>query len=139
MTKQTSSPTRTIDQIMLADCVLSPFNPRAHVTDAEITALAASIRTVGLIQNLSGIANADGTIGIVAGGRRLRALQQIAKEDGSDPSAISVPVQLATSEQEAQTWASAENIHREALHPADEITAYRDLVETSMELSLIHI
>ncbi|WP_208348957.1 ParB/Srx family N-terminal domain-containing protein [Pseudaestuariivita rosea] len=91
------SPSVLID-IPLNHLTLSPLNPRQACTAEDITALATSIRTVGLMQNLMGFQSAEGdsetTIAIVAGGRRLRALQQIAAEDGTDPSTIVVPVRV---------------------------------------------
>lgn len=121
---KTETRARPVQQIALAACNLSPLNPRQNVPDDEIAALAVSIRTVGLIQNLSGITEPDGRIGIVAGGKRLRALRLIAKEDGSDATGVMVPVMLADSETEAQAWAVAENEARSQPHPADEIRAY---------------
>ena len=41
-------------------------------TEAEIDALALSLRTVGLLQNLAGFQEAEDRIAIVAGGRRWR-------------------------------------------------------------------
>lgn len=117
----------TITTVSLAACHISPLNPRGHVTDAEIADLATSIRTVGLIQNLAGWQPEPGRIEIVAGGRRLRALGKIAREDDLDPEAFDVPVILAANEEEAREWAKTENIARAALHPADEIAAYRDM------------
>lgn len=117
----------TITTVPLASCHNSPLNPRGPVTDAEIADLATSIRTVGLIQNLAGWQPEPGRIEIVAGGRRLRALGKIAREDDLDPATFDVPVMLAASEDEARDWAKTENIARAALHPADEIAAYRDM------------
>lgn len=99
---------------------LSPLNPRQDVSDDEIAALATSIQTCGMIQNLSGLETSQG-IAIVAGGRRLRALQLLAR-DGLAPEFI--PVRLAKSEDEACAIALAENTARADLDPADEIIAY---------------
>ena len=119
--------TETIKMVPLADLSLSPLNPRQQVSDADIAALAGSIRTVGLLQNLVGIAGEDGKVQVVAGGRRLRALQQMAEADGVDPANVPVPVMVTEDEDEAQAWASTENVARTALHPADEVRAYRDM------------
>lgn len=99
---------------------LSPINPRQEVSDDEIAALAASIQTCGMIQNLAGLETVQG-IAIIAGGRRLRALQLLATE-GLAPEFI--PVRLAKSENEARAIALAENTARADLDPADEIIAY---------------
>ncbi|MEM7001494.1 MAG: ParB/Srx family N-terminal domain-containing protein, partial [Pseudomonadota bacterium] len=122
--------TDTIKTVALADLNLSPLNPRQQVSDADIAALAGSIRTVGLLQDLAGIAGENGKVQVVAGGRRLRALQQIAEADGVDPAKVQVPVMVTDDEAEAQAWASTENVARTALHPADEVRAYRDMTRT---------
>lgn len=124
MTKQEIAPTAPAVQIVsftLDDLILSPLNPRQEASAAGIAALAASIRAVGLMQNLGGYPTEDGRIGIVAGGRRLRALALLA-ETGEAPEFI--PVKLARDEAEARMWAATENHQREALHPADEIRAF---------------
>lgn len=122
---ETATETREPRLVPLSQLDLSPLNPRQNVSDDAVAALADSIRTVGLMQNLAGIETEAGRVEIVAGGRRLRALQLITSEDGGDD--FEVPVILATDEAEAQAWASTENIAREALHPADEVAAYRDM------------
>src|SRR5262249_29314699 len=64
---------------------------------------------------------------VVGGGRRLRALQQLAKEgDISKDEEILCRVKLTRDAAEASL---AENVAREAMHPADEFEAFRRLVE----------
>ena len=53
--------------------------PRQEVAQEDVETLADSIRTCGLLQNLGGIQDDDGKIGIVSGGRRLRALAYLAE------------------------------------------------------------
>ena len=107
---------------------LSPMNPRQHVPEDEIAELAESIRTAGLIQNMAGIEDGQGGVQIVAGGRRLRALQYLAQhypESGAKNPDLSHPtVKIAPDQTTAQAWAVAENAARRNLHPADEIRAY---------------
>ncbi|MEO1105584.1 MAG: ParB/RepB/Spo0J family partition protein, partial [Pseudomonadota bacterium] len=122
-TKTTPTEDRTPRRVALSDLTLSPLNPRQDVPEESVAVLAESIRAIGLIQNLAGIETKTG-VEIVAGGRRLRALQKIAADDGIDPASTTVPVIVTTDEAEAQGWASAENVAREALHPADEVRAY---------------
>ncbi|MEM9740825.1 MAG: ParB/RepB/Spo0J family partition protein, partial [Pseudomonadota bacterium] len=129
MTQNTTRPdTQAPKMIPLSDLSLSRLNPRQSAPDAEIAALANSIRTIGLMQNLAGIVTLEGRVEIVAGGRRLRALQLNAEGQGGDDPEPLVPVMLAADETEARAWASTENIARQALHPADEIAAYRDMI-----------
>lgn len=105
----------------LSDLSLSPLNPRQDADQIGIAALAASIRAVGLMQNLSGLSLDGGKVEIVAGGRRLRALQLLA-ETGDAPTFI--PVALTADPDLALIWANTENTAREELHPADEVRAY---------------
>lgn len=106
----------------LAALYLHPMNTRSEPPPFEIEALAESIAVCGLMQNLLGFDDPDqpGRIGIVAGGRRLRALQLLAERGGPD----TIPVNVTTMPLQAQAWAMAENAARAPLHPADEIIAY---------------
>jgi len=127
MTKQT---TITADEARfpLSKLVLSPMNPRQNVPAAEVEELAESIWTAGLIQNLAGIMDENGGAEIVAGGRRLRALQLLAERHPElaqeRPELASPRVLIAPDQTTAQAWAVAENSARRDLHPADEIRAY---------------
>lgn len=47
----------TMRLIALSDLYLHPLNPRREPPETEIEALAASIAAVGLLQNLSGLAD----------------------------------------------------------------------------------
>lgn len=111
----------------IADLYLHPLNTRSEPPPLDIATLADSILACGLMQNLLCFVDPDRAegdarrMGVVAGGRRLRALQQLGQAGlWLDP----VPVQFTTDRLQAQTWANAENTARAALHPADEIRAY---------------
>ena len=110
-------------QIPLDALSISVLNPRKTVSDAHIESLADSIERFGLIHNLAGLVGAEGNVGIVAGGCRLRAIQLIAERSKDHPFAT-VPVKLASNSAEAEDWASAENAAREDMTPADEIRAF---------------
>ena len=120
--------------VRLADLTLSPLNPRQEHDPEGVAALAESLRALGLMQNLAGIREADGRVGIVAGGRRLAALR-LAVE--ARPDLDPVPVLLAPDEATARLWALAENTARAGLHIADEVRAYRRMVEGGAELPTI--
>ena len=117
--------------IPLGDLTLSPLNARQVVDQAEVEAMAVSIATAGLLQNLVGYQDDTASIGIVGGGKRLRALQLLAAQGfmpgagmpGIDP----VPVIVTMDPHTAVAWAGTENTARSALGPADEITAYAAL------------
>ena len=120
MTDQ-SKITATIESVPFADLYLSDLNPRSVVAESGIEALAENIRRIGLIQNLGGLRDDDGArVGIVAGGRRLRALALLQ----DDARFQTVAVQIAPDAETARMWATSENGQREALHPADEIRDY---------------
>jgi len=63
----------------LATLEISALNPRQNPNEEGLEALALSIKAVGLLQNLIGIKKGK-KIGIIAGGRRLRALQLLRKK-----------------------------------------------------------
>lgn len=120
MTKQTAIKP-TVESIPFADLYLSDINPRSVVGEAGIEALAKNIAKVGLVQNLAGLRDAKGEkIGVVAGGRRLRALALLQ----DDPRFQTITVQVTEDEETARLWATSENSQRAALHPADEIRDY---------------
>jgi ParB family transcriptional regulator, chromosome partitioning protein len=80
-----------------------------------IAELAASIGRVGLLQNLTVIACADGEhYEVVAGGRRL-------------PKDYPVPC-LLVADASARTASLTENVQREPMHPADQFEAFAALV-----------
>ena len=127
MTKQTKI-TATEARFPLASLTLSKMNPRQNVSEQDIIELAGSIWAAGLIQNIAGLAGKNDKVEIVAGGRRLRALQYLAKQHPdmakTRPELASPMVMLAPDADTAQVWASMENVARRALHPAEEIRAY---------------
>jgi ParB family chromosome partitioning protein len=126
----TKHSTITADEarLPLSKLTLSAMNPRQNVPAAEVEELADSIWTAGLIQNLAGIEDGKGGAEIVAGGRRLRALQLLAERHPElaqeRPDLANPPVRIAPDDSTAQAWSVAENAARRYLHPADEIRAY---------------
>ncbi|MGD7409368.1 ParB/RepB/Spo0J family partition protein, partial [Ralstonia pseudosolanacearum] len=98
-------------------------NPRLSIPE-----LAASISRVGLLQNLVVILAADGEqYEVVAGDRRLTALKLLAKKKriAADHE---VPC-LLVADASARTVSLAENVLREAMHPADQFEAFAALVK----------
>lgn len=132
--------------VPLSDLYLHPLNPRHEPPEAEIEALAASIKAVGLLQNLSGFADGQirfrpghehadpDHIGIVAGGRRLRALQMLASRGEWD---APVPVRITIDADMASQWAGAENETQRGLPIADRITAYGQMREKGHTIEAI--
>ena len=73
MKRETIAPA-SIQYFPLAQLYVSDLNPRQDADPEGIDLLADSLAMIGLIQNLSGILDGEGRVGIVAGGRRLRAI-----------------------------------------------------------------
>jgi len=119
----------TLTPIPLRSLRLSPLNAR-KVKPTGIDTLASDIAAHGLLQNLIGY-EADDKVMICAGGRRYRALKRLQTDKTITP-AFEVPVDIRPIE-EALELSLAENEQREAMHPADAILAYRELVEGGMD------
>jgi ParB family chromosome partitioning protein len=108
---------------------LSPRNAR-KTGGTDIDALAASIAAHGLLQNLTVTIPADGGFDgaeVVAGGRRLAALQLLASR-GEIVDDYSVPVCIVA-DASALEASTAENTVREPMHPADQFTAFKGMVD----------
>lgn len=119
----------TIVDIPLSALVLSPRNLR-KTGKIDVTDLAASIRAHGLLQNLTvtAVFGADETTyAVEAGGRRLRALQQLAAE-GAIASDWPVPCKVIGGDA-AEEAGLTENVSRQDMHPADEFEAFSRLIE----------
>src|SRR5665213_469136 len=97
-----------------------------------IDALAASINAHGLQQNL--VVRKDGKkFAVVAGGRRLKALQQLAKA-GDLQATFPVPCSITVADN-ATELSLAENVMREDMHPADKFEAFRSLTDDGMPMA----
>jgi len=98
-----------------------------NTAGAPITALAASIERVGLLQNLTVVLADDGEhYEVVAGNRRLAALKLLAKTHRIAKDYAVPCLQLADAS--ALTASLTENVQREAMHPADQYEAFAALV-----------
>ncbi|NGM78789.1 ParB/RepB/Spo0J family partition protein [Burkholderia multivorans] len=106
----------------------SKLNVRKTARRLSIPELAASISRVGLLQNLIVVLAADGEhYEVVAGDRRLTALKLLAKKKRIAAN-HDVPC-LLVADASARTVSLAENILREAMHPADQFEAFAALVK----------
>lgn len=132
MKKQTSVPNTIATSqgkifVPLSALYISPDNVRKGVVTG-IAELAAMIESQSLLNPLQVEKDeADtGKFGVVAGGRRLRALQLLAK-NGKIPADHLIECGLVNDGMASEV-SLAENISQEAMHPADEFTAYQTLV-----------
>jgi ParB family chromosome partitioning protein len=113
--------------VPLERLVLGEANVRRVHRAEGLEELAALIDAQGLLQRLSVVAQEEGRFAVVAGGRRLRALQLLAERgrlSGDHP----VECRLCDASQARQV-SLAENSGREAMHPADQMVAFRELIE----------
>lgn len=125
--KQTIAVDRSVQLIPIAALSVSATNVR-KVKSKSIAELAASIKAQGLIQNLTAVAiNGSGKFEVVAGGRRLQALQILVK-DKTLPKDFKVPCRVVDAE-EATNISLTENVMREAMHPADQFDAFKKLID----------
>lgn len=98
---------------------------------AKVEDLAASIRARGLIHNLivfpRPLKGRHGGYEVAAGKRRLAALRLLAKRKQM-PTDAAIRCRVVPRE-EATSASLAENVHREAMHPADQFAAFAKLVD----------
>jgi ParB family chromosome partitioning protein len=131
-------PTPAVRHIPLDQLVLSPVNVRkAPPSAAEDAELKASIRAGGLKQNLvvHPSAEANGVHAVTAGGRRLKALQELAVE-GAIPADHPVPCLVEEPDAALET-SLMENTVRAAMHPADEFAAMAALIDAGAPIEAV--
>ncbi len=126
--------TSNIRRIAIKNLVKSPLNVRKK-EGSGIAELAALIASQGLIHNLvvteqKKKSKKTGRYEVVAGGRRLAALNLLVAEErlSKDHEVNCREVEA----QEALELSLAENSGREAMHPADLVMAYRNLTEAGL-------
>ncbi|WP_439041109.1 ParB/RepB/Spo0J family partition protein [Serratia bockelmannii] len=123
--------TATLGQLVLTDLNVR----KKKSSQASIEGLAASIRSAGLLMNLVVFEMDDGRYGVAAGERRTLALRWLMEQendaDKTTPDGIvtdDYPVEvLVVSKAMARVVSMMENNQREQMHPADQVTAFRDL------------
>ena len=125
-------PAAAVELIALSRLGVAEENVRRTDRKGGIEGLAESIAAEGLLQNLTGFQTETGRYRIVAGGRRLAALKMLAKAGRwSGP----VPVRVLACATDAKRASLAENIMRQALHPADEFEAFAGLISEGHDLT----
>lgn len=126
---EVADPTKNLILVPLSQLLPRRSKRNVRTTPRQsIPELAASIARVGLLQNLIVILSADGEqYEVVAGDRRLTALKLLAKKKRIAAD-YEVPC-LLVADASARTVSLAENVQREALHPADQFAAFAALVK----------
>lgn len=98
------------------------FQPRRSFNKEEISSLAESIKTNGVIQPLI-VRKSGSGYEIITGERRWRAAQEAGLQQ--------VPIVLReATDRDLAEWSLIENIQREELNPVEEAEAYQRLLDT---------
>ncbi|WP_282053174.1 ParB/RepB/Spo0J family partition protein [Phaeobacter inhibens] len=119
--------TQDLRMIPLDQLELSPLNVRKVAASAADDAeLLASIRENGIKQNLVVHVISGEKFAVDAGGRRLKALKQLAS-DGVIPNDHPISC-LVEDAQNATVTSATENLQRAAMHPADQFEAFAQMI-----------
>ena len=118
----TSTTTHATTLVPLDRLIVSPLNVRKHA-NRQVATLAHAIATKGLLQSLVVRPAADGAFEVMAGQRRLRALQKLAKANAEtafpiDP--VSCLVVAGADDADAIAMSLSENIERVPMDELDE-------------------
>ncbi len=131
-----------IREIPLSRLSLAPENVRKTPPDPRADAeLKASIAALGLLENLvvrTDDPSDDGIdrYAVVAGGRRLKAMQALAG-DGALDADHPVPCLVKGEGVAPGEISLAENVVRIAMHPADQVVAFTKLADAGQSVSSI--
>ena len=126
-------PHERIASVPLGRLELSPDNARrTPANDAALAELKASIAAHGLLENLVvrplGGEGAAARYAVIAGGRRLAAMQALAG-DGALAADFPVPCRVCGDGALPRELSLAENTVRVAMHPADQVETFRRLAD----------
>ena len=111
--------------------IISPLNVRKH-SNKDVATLAHTIATKGLLQSLVVRPAADGTFEVMAGQRRLRALQKLAKTNTQTAFPINPVRCLVVSgadDADAIAMSLTENIERVPMDELDEYQAFSAMLK----------
>jgi len=118
-----------ITMIPLTKLVESEDNVRRSNRKGDIAQLAASVKTIGLLQSIVVKDAGNGRFGVIAGGRRLRALRLLAKAGDIEKNAP-IPCRVISGDDNAADLSLAENISRCDLLPWEELEAYKQHIDS---------
>lgn len=114
--------TASIQELPLEKIAPNPDQPRKHFEQEALDELAASLKTLGLVQPITVQALPSGTFQIISGERRWRAAQMAGLK--------TLPAYIrATQPSELLELALIENIQREDLNAIEVALAYQQLTE----------
>ena len=129
-------PTHALAHIALTSLVPTRLNVRKH-GDKGIDTLAASIRSIGLLQPLVVRETPDGPFAVIAGARRHRALIRLMREAPDSVPAVIPCVTLAPGDDALAIEASrAENVARTDMDEFDQYAALAALIKNGQSRAL---
>lgn len=103
-------------------------NAREDFSPEELQGLAESIKdTKGVLQPLLGTLNADGTVKLIAGERRLRATRMAGFNE------VDVILKEQVSRKDFLKWNLVENLQRQDLKPLEKAKRIREMLELNDE------
>jgi ParB family chromosome partitioning protein len=118
----------TTSNIALSKLTVSDQNVRVVAPDkAAQNRLMASIASQGILQNLVVVPGKKDHFEVIAGGRRLKALQALPRLK-TIPSDYPVPCLVKKEVGDITEISLAENVQHEAMHPADEFVAFARMI-----------
>lgn len=120
--KQRSEAVAAIQELKLDDIRPNPFQPRTEFDEEALNELAASIKSIGIVQPITVRAVKEGKYEIIAGERRFRA----SKIAGAE----TIPAYIRKTEDESLLeLALIENIQREDLNAIEVAISYQRLLD----------
>lgn len=129
----------SLTTIPLSKLVISPLNVRQTDDSHDTTDLEASIAAHGMLSHLivHKVTKPRGSYGVLAGGRRLRALQRL-RDAGTLPADHAVDVEIREADAATSTEISViENTARVALPPVEEFQAFAKLADDGADIAAI--
>ena len=129
----------SLTTIPLSKLVLSPLNVRQTDDDHDTSDLEASIAAHGMLSHLivHKMSKPRGAYGVLAGGRRLRALGRL-RDQGTLPADHPVDVEIREADEATSTEISViENTARVALPPVEEFQAFAKLAAGGDDVAAI--
>lgn len=129
----------SLTTIPLSKLVLSPLNVRQTDDDHDTSDLEASIAAHGMLSHLivHKVSKPRGAYGVLAGGRRLRALGRL-RDQGKLPADHPVDVEIREADEATSTEISViENTARVALPPVEEFQAFAKLSAAGDDVAAI--
>ena len=115
----------TLREVPIASIRPNVLQPRTHFDEESMSALAASIRELGVLQPVL-VREIDGgaeSYELIAGERRWRAARRAGLQT------VPVLVQTSTTDVHSLEQALVENLHREDLNALEEAAAYQQLID----------